>query len=100
MTMRLALALSVIGVFVSSTASAEIGALDPVPSATLLFPYFEADSGTTTSTDTLLAIENSASSAQLAHVVVWSDRGVPVLDFDLYLVANGRERISLRSILA
>src|SRR4051812_11132971 len=95
---RILLAVTCMGLALASSASAEIGALDPVPSATLLFPYFEAETADATNTDTVLSIENSASAAQLAHLVVWSDRGVPVLDFDMYLNAKGRERISMRSL--
>lgn len=94
----LVLMLALVATAWTSTASAEIGAMDPVPSATLLFPYFEADTAGTTR-DTLLTIENSSASPQLAHVVVWSDRGVPVHDFDLYLTAHAQTTIGMRALL-
>lgn len=94
-----AVALAVLGTGWASTASAEIGALDPVPSATLLFPYFEADTAGATR-DTLLTIENASAAPQLAHVVVWSDRGVPVHDFDLYLTAHEQQTIGMRALLS
>ncbi len=83
----------------AAPAAAEIGALDPVPSATLLFPYFEAETTNGSELDTQLTIENATASAQLAHLIVWSDRGVPVLDFDLYLTPRGRTRIGMRALL-
>jgi hypothetical protein len=94
----LVLTLALLGSAWTSTASAEIGAMDPVPSATLLFPYFEADTAGTTR-DTLLTIENTSAAPQLAHVVVWSDRGVPVHDFDLYLTAHAQQTIGMRALL-
>ena len=94
-----AVALAVLATSWAPTASAEIGALDPVPSATLLFPYFEADTAGTTR-DTLLTIENASAAPQLAHVVIWSDRGVPVHDFDLYLTAHEQQTIGMRALLS
>lgn len=98
-TPPLTVGLAALGMLAASSASAEIGALDPVPSATLLFPYFEAETGDDTDKETLLIIENTAAAGQLAHVIVWTDRGVPVLDFDLYLVAHGQQRLAMRSLL-
>lgn len=98
-TPPLAMGSAVLAMLAASSASAEIGALDPVPSATLLFPYFEAETGDGAERDTVLVIENTASSAQLAHVIVWTDRGVPVLDFDLYLVAHGQQKLAMRALL-
>lgn len=99
-TRAFGLALVALALASAAPASAEIGALDPVPSATLLYPYFEAETGDSSETDTWLTVENTASSAQLAHLIVWSDRGVPVLDFDLYLTAHGSQRISMRALIS
>lgn len=73
--------------------------MDPRPAATLIFPWFEVELGTATGVTTLIAIGNSAPSApQLAHVIVWTDRGVPTLDFDLYLEPNDVQTINLRDL--
>jgi hypothetical protein len=66
-------------------AAAEICAIDDVPAATLLLPYFEVDFDDPNRTNTLFSINNASASPTLAHVTVWTDLSVPVLDFDVYL---------------
>lgn len=68
---------------VTSPLVAEICTVDDVPAATLLLPYFEA--GGPTGLNTIFEINNASASAVVAHVVVWSDLSVPVLDFNVYL---------------
>lgn len=95
------LALSLlVGSLLAPSASANIGALDPAPSATLLFPYLEADPAAGGTRDTRIIVENAAAASQLTHVIVWTDLGVPVFDFDVYLPAKGRLELSLRALLA
>jgi hypothetical protein len=77
-----------------------INTVDDVPAATLLLPYFEVDLGDREGIDTLFSINNASASAVLAHVVVWSDLSVPVLDFNLYLTGYDVQSINLRDILA
>jgi hypothetical protein len=70
------------------------------PSATLLLPYFEVDLGAAgTGQTTLFSINNASATAALAHVVVWSDLSVPVLDFNIYLTGYDVQTINLRDIL-
>jgi hypothetical protein len=69
------------------------------PSATLLLPYFEVDLGASAGETTLLSINNASATAILAHVVVWSDLSVPVLDFNIYLTGYDVQTINLRDIL-
>jgi hypothetical protein len=77
-------------------AFAVIGTVDDVPAATLLLPYFEvAPSGI----NTLFSINNASATAALAHVTVWSDQSIPVLDFDVYLTGYDVQTISLRDVL-
>ena len=45
-----------IAVFAAPAAEAVIGAADPVPAATLLFPYFEVDLANPTGMTTLIGI--------------------------------------------
>src|SRR5215211_5636477 len=79
-------------------AIAEIGTIDDVPAATLLLPYFEVDLANLNGINTLFSINNASATAVLAHVTVWSDQSVPVLDFDVYLTGYDVQTISLRDI--
>ena len=73
--------------------------VDDVPAATLLLPYFEVDLDDSTGQNTLFSINNASATAVLAHVVVWSDLSVPVLDFNIYLTGYDVQSINLRDIL-
>src|SRR5262245_37109809 len=84
----------------SQPAAAVIGTIDNVPAATLLLPYFEVDLGNTNGVTTLFPINNASATAVLAHVVVWSDLSVPVLDFNIYLTGYDVQTINLRDLLA
>ena len=55
-------------------ASGEICAVDNVPAATLLIPYFSVDTtcGATDAT-TFFTIANAAEASVVAHVTVWTD---------------------------
>jgi hypothetical protein len=75
--------------------------------ATLLLPYFEVDLGsqgffssTTTNTgqNTVFEINNASATAVLAHVTVWSDYGIPVLAFNVYLTGYDMQTVDLRSV--
>ena len=80
-------------------ASAVTCAVDPVPAATLLLPYFAVDLGDPNRLTTLFSINNAAAAAILAHVVVWSDLSVPVASFDVYLTGYDVQTINLRDII-
>lgn len=82
----------------AATTAAAPCALDRPPAATLLLPYFEVDlDGSAT---TLLAFGNARREATLARVTLWSDMGVPVLAYDVYLTGWDVETINLRDVLA
>ncbi len=69
-----------------TVASAEIGALDAVPAATLLLPYFEV--GLESCTDqptTLFSVNNASAESVVAHITLWTKLARPTLDFDVYL---------------
>jgi hypothetical protein len=72
---------------------------DAVPAATLLLPHFEVDLGNGPGTQTLFSINNASGAAVLAHVVIWSDLSVPVLDFNVYLTGYDVETINLSDII-
>jgi hypothetical protein len=82
-------------------AQAVICAIDEVPAATLLLPYFAVDytSPDGSGQNTLFSINNASATAVLAHVVVWSDLSVPVLDFNVYLTGYDVQTINLWDIL-
>jgi hypothetical protein len=80
-------------------AAAVTCATDNVPAATLLLPYFEVDLDNLWGVSTLFAINNASATAVLAHVVLWSDLSVPVLDFNVYLTGYDVQTVNLRDII-
>lgn len=72
----------------------------PTPSATLLIPYFEVDLTSVNRQTTLFAVTNAGSHSTLAHVVVWTDWGVPTLAFDIFLAQNDVQTMNLRDLFA
>ncbi|HEX2645039.1 MAG TPA: hypothetical protein VHU81_18715 [Thermoanaerobaculia bacterium] len=93
----LALFLSLAGL--TAPLAADICVIDDVPAATLLLPYFEVDLVNGQGINTLFSVADASASAVLAHVVVWSDLSVPVLDFNIYLTGYDVQTINLRDIL-
>jgi hypothetical protein len=79
---------------------AAVCTLDNVPAATLLLPYFEVDTADPNGRTTLMAINNASARATLAHVVLWTDLGIPTLSFDIYLTGYDVQSINLRDIFA
>jgi hypothetical protein len=69
------------------------------PGATLLFPYFEVDTKTDGGVTTLISVNNAATTAKLARVVLWTDWGAPELGFDIFLPGNAVQTINLRDVL-
>jgi hypothetical protein len=80
-------------------ARAVVCALDDAPGATLLLPYFEVDLDRPNGRTTLLSINNASDRAVLTNVTLWSDLGVPVLYFQLYLTGFDVQTINLRDAL-
>ena len=66
--------------------------------ASLLFPYFQVDLDSSDGLTTLLAVGNSSAEEALAHVVVWTDRGIPTLAFDLHLPGDAVQTLNLRDV--
>ncbi len=71
-----------------------------IPAATLLVPYFEVDLAGSDHQTTLFAVTNAGGHSTLAHVVLWTDWGVPTLAFDLFLAENDVQSINLRDLFA
>src|SRR4051812_36865105 len=82
----------------SLPAVAKTCAVDAVPAATLLLPYFEVDLTKPGGRTTPLAVNNASDRATLAHVVLWTDLGVPTLAFDVYLTGYDVQTINLRDL--
>ena len=97
---KMCLCLALLGLLgLGGQAVAVINTIDDVPAATLLLPYFEVDLNSADGVNTLFAINNASATAVLAHVTVWSDQSIPVLDFDVYLTGYDIQTISLREVL-
>jgi hypothetical protein len=97
---KLTTALALVGALaLSGNASAVICTVDDVPAATLLLPYFEVDTENERGVNTLFSVNNASATAVLAHVVIWSDLSVPVLDFNIYLTGYDVQTINLRDII-
>jgi hypothetical protein len=102
-------ALALVGIVALSFATAARAAEDAEhvtnqPAATLLLPYFEAQvpakiGKKVNGVNTFFSINNSSASAAVAHVTIWSDLGVPVINFDVYLTGYDVQRISMVDIL-
>jgi hypothetical protein len=83
---------------VAAPAAALVPVVDQVPGATLLLPYFEVDLGNPNGINTVFSVNNASATAILAHVVVWSDLSVPVLDFNIYLTGYDVQNVNLHDI--
>ncbi len=69
------------------------------PGATLLLPYFEVDLDNPEGMTTLFSVNNSSATAVLGHVTIWSDMGIPVFAFDIYMTGYDATPINMRDIL-
>ena len=73
---------------------------DASPGATLLLPYFEVDVIDANGADTVFRIANASGSFHIAHVVLWTDWGIPTLGFELFLTPFASIDVSLREVFA
>jgi hypothetical protein len=97
---RTVLCLALLGLLaLGGQAQALICTIDDVPAATLLLPYFEVDLSDTNGINTLFSVNNASATAVLAHVTVWSDLSVPILDFNIYLTGYDVQTVSMRNLL-
>jgi hypothetical protein len=80
-------------------ANAVIGTLDVVPAATLLIPYFEVDLDNATGRNTLIGLTNTSATALLANVTLWTNTGVPVFGFNVYLTGYDVITMNMRTIM-
>ncbi|HEU4665001.1 MAG TPA: hypothetical protein VFS55_13315 [Dokdonella sp.] len=80
----------------SSTAPAAVGTVDAAPAATLLLPYFETDLANPNGTQTSVRISNASATAMLLHATLFTDLGIPTLQFDSYLTGYDSLDIDMR----
>lgn len=67
-------------------AEAGLCAVDNVPGATLLLPYFEVDYlAQSARRDTLVRIHNATAAPTLMHFTTWSQWAQPIIDVDFFL---------------
>jgi hypothetical protein len=69
------------------------------PAATLLLPYFEVDLDRPQQRTLLLTIANTSRQPQIAKVILWTDSGYPVLDFNIFLTGYDVQSLNLADIL-
>jgi len=69
------------------------------PAATLLLPVFEVDTTRAGGENTLLSVTNVSRWPQIAHVVVWSEYSIPVLDFNLFLTGYDSQSLNMYDII-
>ncbi|HVR08103.1 MAG TPA: hypothetical protein VMW75_08650 [Thermoanaerobaculia bacterium] len=74
-------------------------AIQETPAATLLLPYFEVDLSTGYGKNTQVTVGNAFYNPVLVEAVVWSDLGVPIFSFDIYLNGYQDVQLDLRTIL-
>jgi hypothetical protein len=80
---------------------AEMCAIDPVPAATLLLPYFEVDTAADPGVGrtTLFSVNNASAAPTIAHVTIWSNWSVPIIDFDIYLTGFDVQTVNMYDII-
>ena len=83
-----------------SCAKAAINTLDAVPAATLLLPHFEVDPSSPTGIRTVFTVGNTSPGSTLAHMTLWTDRGVPTLTFDVRIDGFGVAEVDLHALFA
>jgi hypothetical protein len=100
MSKKIAVCLALVSLMaLGGEAVAEMCTIDDVPAATLLLPYFEVDLNSSDGVTTLFSINNASAAAAVAHVTVWTDLSVPVLDFDVYLTGFDVQTMNMRDVV-
>ncbi|MCP3958858.1 MAG: hypothetical protein GY719_13475 [bacterium] len=95
---RLLVCLLLATVAIASPARAVLCASDEVPAATLLVPWFTVDldaCGTEIEHDTIVTVVNTSAASVVAQMTLWTDWGVPTINFSLYLTGYDQQTISL-----
>ena len=82
------------------TEAQELCSYDRNPAATLLLPYFEVDLDDPNGRTTLLSVATSSFESTLVHLTIWTDLGVPTIDFPIFLTGYDVQTINLRDLIA
>jgi len=83
----------------AAPASALWGAIDDAPAATLLVPYFEVTSAPRReSITTRFSVTNLDASAIVAHATLWTDFGLPTVNFNIELEAGATLEVDLADL--
>lgn len=80
----------------SPAAPAFVGTVDNAPAATLLLPYFETDLDNPNGAQTAVRVSNASATAALLHATLFTDLGVPTLQFDMYLTGYDSVDVDMR----
>jgi hypothetical protein len=80
-------------------ALAAMCAVDRVPAATLLYPYFIVDPVAFDRANTTLSVTNIAPTPVLVQLTLWTDGGAPVYSTPIHLGGRQARDISLRSLI-
>ena len=88
----------VVAGLVAMGAQGAMFAMDPVPGATLLLPYFEVDLEPQGNMNTTFIVRNSMPDETVAHVVLHTDYAVSTLCFDVHLTGYDMESFDLREV--
>jgi hypothetical protein len=83
----------------SSRVHAVYNALDAVPAATVLIPYFEVDLGNTSGRSTIVSVTNTSATAILVRATVWSNANLPVYSFPIYLTGYDVASFNMRDVI-
>ncbi len=84
---------------VSTSAQAVYNAIDAVPAATVLIPYFEVDLANTSGRSTLISVTNTSATAILVRATVWSNANLPVYSFPIYLTGYDVASFNMRDVI-
>jgi hypothetical protein len=93
----LILAMPALAATVDNDDSCDVAVL---PAATLLLPYFEVDLDDFNGETTLFTLTNVTNVDRIARVTLWTDRGFPVLNFNIYLTGYDVQAINLFDVIA
>lgn len=94
-------ALALVTMFVACGAGAVPCTIEPTPAATLLVPYFSLDTSQcgTFQAVTIITVLNISANPALTHVTLWTNMGVPVTGFDLYLQGYDAQSVNVNDVV-
>jgi hypothetical protein len=91
--------LAALGLVEPTPVDARICVMDDVPAATLLLPYFEVDLDNPTGAGTNVSINNAFADPVVAKLELWTDLGVPIFGFNIYLKGYDVQTLNLGDVI-